>query len=249
MFSKVLVPLDGSANAEAVLPHVLPLVRKGGGELILLRVVPEVPEVDALTPPAELIRDAESYLRALNFDARRIVRVGPVTDVIREVSGAASLIAMSTHGRSGISRLLFGSVTEEILRTASKPLFVARAPADREIRTILVPVDGSAHSLAVLDSVRASARLLGARVVLLHVNPEPSWSRNEMARIADELGVPATILERSGDPASEILRVSADLIAMSTHGRTGVKRWVLGSVTEKVLRSSEVPLLIVRSPG
>lgn len=62
-------------------------------------------------------------------------------------------------------------------------------------------------------------------------------------------GIPATWAERIGDPASRILEAGADLIAMSTHGRSGFRRWVLGSVTEKVLRAASVPMLIVRATG
>jgi nucleotide-binding universal stress UspA family protein len=141
----VLVPLDGSPLAEAVLPFVSKLARPLGLEIALLRVVPLVtPKVVQggnrqiiLDQGERLMEEAEAYLRGV---AARLVADGfRVTTTVRTgdevaheiVAGArecqADLIGMMTHGRTGLGRLFFGSVAEAVLRHAPVPVFVVRA--------------------------------------------------------------------------------------------------------------------------
>jgi nucleotide-binding universal stress UspA family protein len=135
-------------------------------------------------------------------------------------------------------------------------------------KRILVPLDGSPLAADVLPHVQALAKSVGAVVVLLRVafthvlpgaNPierqvtavqEAESYVMERAKALQELGIQAEGKVRYGDPAEEILdhvtRDQIDLIAMATHGRTGLKRVVLGSVTEQVLRRTPVPMLLWR---
>ena len=270
MFDRILVPLDGSAVAESTLPWVTRILRRSDAEVVLLRVVvPEIPEVDALTPQEKLTQDADAYLGSLirrveseGVRVRGIVRVGSAPEEILDVSRSekASLIAMSTHGRSGVSRWIFGSVAEKVLRSSLLPVLVVRSfgPERAGIRTILVPTDGSSLSMGVLPAVKGLARLFGSRVLFLHVLEQAGSSpmrdvETAMTRAVQECadtGVQATTTMRIGDPAVQVLDAcessDIDLIAMSTHGRSGVSRWVFGSVTEKILRAVFVPMLVVR---
>jgi len=125
-------------------------------------------------------------------------------------------------------------------------------------RRILVPIDGSENSLSVLPAVKDFAKEFNASVMVLGVVEPTHEARGNagepLVRLATkdlaDAGIAVDPVVRLGDPASEILdaakRHDVDLIAMSTHGRSGVSRWVLGSVTEKVLRGSTTPILIVR---
>jgi len=182
LFDRILVPLDGSPLAEAVLPRVTRILRPGETDLVLLRaVVPEVPEVDALTPAAELTRTAERYLRevvsrlhAEGVPARGVVQIGNASEAVVDFAEKerAALVAMSTHGRGGMARWIFGSVTEKVLRCSTTPLLVVRSFGEecrREIKDILVPTDGSPLSLGVLPAVRDLARHCDGRVQLLRV--------------------------------------------------------------------------------
>ena len=181
----------------------------------------------------------------------------------------ATLIAMATHGRSGLSRFVFGSVAEKVLRASETPVLLTRsfrevAPGadptpvqELPFRKILMPVDGSESSLAVLPQVRSFALAVGASVLVLGVlAPEQEAGEGDaIVRMAVKAlavaGIPVEPLVRIGDPASEILDAAkthgADMLTMSTHGRGGVSRWALGSVTEKVLRAATVPMLVVRA--
>ncbi len=273
MFVRILVPVDGSPLAEAVLEHLEPLVARTQAELLLVRayMLPPV-DVSYAALMAQMRADTERDMTALvarlksrGLNARGVVREGFAADTILRVAEeeGASIIAMTTHGRSGLPHFVLGSVTEKVARASPVPVlivrsFVGAAPARRDaIRRILLPVDGSDTSLQVVPAVAALAKALDATVVVLNVlEPGPAnaaaspqikeaYARLQAAHVRVE---PAL---HQGDPASEILNacagLDAHLIAMTTHGRSGLTRWALGSVTEKVLRAATVPLLVVRA--
>jgi nucleotide-binding universal stress UspA family protein len=144
MYSKALVPLDGSPVAETIIPFILQIAGPLDIEVALLRVVqPQVPVVVEGSPHVELenvearMTDAREYLAALAAELRgkglrvtTAVRRGPsppdeILAAAREAG--AALIAMSTHGRSGLGRLLFGSVAEAVLRHAAIPVFLMKS--------------------------------------------------------------------------------------------------------------------------
>jgi len=142
------------------------------------------------------------------------------------------------------------------------------------MRTVLVPLDGSKLAECVLAAVGRHVGPDGPRIVLLQVvapvNPvhldrvvrtgpgrtlEARRRRagRYLARVSERLarrGLRTRVVVRAGDPATEILRAApaerADLIAMSTHGRTGLRRVLLGSVAEAVVRRASLPVLLVR---
>lgn len=273
MFRRILVPLDGSTLAEAALPLVRRILEKKASEIVLMRALPPPPMVEGdFARVAELDhKEAEAYLdvvqNALDAQGARTrvrIREGPAPAAILTVAEEeqASMIAMSTHGRTGAARWLFGSVAEEVLRSAPVPLLLARSfPAGgREAlpRRMLVPVDPGDVSLEVIGPAVELATVFGAHALLLHVMPEgpafgtPVVQMTEAFERFRTAGVTVEPILRRGDPAAEILSVArdqkADLVAMATHGRAGVSRMMFGSVAEKVLRKAEVPLLLVRGP-
>ncbi len=154
MYRKILVPLDGSELAEKVLPHVEALARCMGAEVILLRVPVFAYEsaVAMLAPygiaqPSlpdlreDVLKDAASYLNKLKSDlcARglkvwTVVREGPPSEAIIEFARTegVDLIAMTTHGRTGLSRAVFGSVAAQVLRGVDKPvLLIQHRPPEK----------------------------------------------------------------------------------------------------------------------
>lgn len=286
MTRKILIPLDGSATAEGILPPLRRLMGHDETEVVLLHAITMVPIADGyhagllqqIREGAERhILETVSRLEKAGVRTRAILRDGPPAETILEVAReeGVSLIAMATHGRSGLSRWVFGSVTEKVLRASPVPLLVVRsfapteegdlAPSSEEervFRNVLIPLDGSETSLAVVPTVAEFARHHDARATILYVEDPQTAGADPGLRVAEALrdaqedlerrGVPVDRLVRQGDPALEILRVSrhrpVDLMAMSTHGRSGFSRWVFGSVTEKVMRTVTVPMLLVRAP-
>ena len=174
-----------------------------------------------------------------------------------------TLIAMSTHGRSGAARLILGSITNKVLHSTNAPVLVLRprdgeAPApEAELKHVIVPLDGSPLAEQVLPHVVSLAQALGLTVTLLRV---PSHHQsgppvNYLAKIGEKLeraGLPS-VKSRiiGGHPAETIVSVAREtphsMVAMTTHGRSGIKRWVLGSVTDHVVRHCGEPVLVIRA--
>lgn len=271
MLDRILVPLDGSELAEGVLPLVAELARKPASEVVLLRVyTPRViPAPDAYTTADSGEPEATQYieskvlrLREKGVRARGTARLGSSAGTILDVASEerATMIAMATHGRSGMARWTLGSVAEKVLRASPVPVFIHRAMAEATIKSppfgrILLPLDGSDLARSIVPSIAEMARTFGSRVLLMHVaEPDHPEAAEGVQSIMTDLvaqGVEGSVIVRTGDPASQILEVAGaheiGLLAMSTHGRTGPTRWIFGSVTEKVLRAAEVPMLVVRA--
>jgi nucleotide-binding universal stress UspA family protein len=134
---RVLVPLDGSKCAETILPRVEELVTGKKTGVCLLRVVsastfpgvdPTEAQVKVVRQAEEYLKDLENHLRAKGLDVDTHVRYGNDAEEILDHAALKEidLIAMSTHGRSGVKRLFLGSVAEKILRHAPKPVFLVQ---------------------------------------------------------------------------------------------------------------------------
>ena len=148
MYKTILVPLDGSKRAEAILPHVENLAQLCDARVIFLEVV-ELVHVDmgpdGMSPvlDAQIVEQemhiAESYLSALQdefrkrgIEARKRVAYGSVVGQIMNVAKqeGADLIAMASHGRTGLSRVFYGSVAAGVLHSVDRPLLLVRSVGD-----------------------------------------------------------------------------------------------------------------------
>jgi nucleotide-binding universal stress UspA family protein len=145
MYKTILVPLDGSDRAEYILPHVAELARRYGARVVFLQVVEA--ELPMLGPQESYIRlyeqslrrreeEAESYLTALaaefgrrGIEAKACVEHGPVVRAILDAAEReeADLIAMASHGRTGLSQVFYGSVAAGVLHRVDRPLLVIRS--------------------------------------------------------------------------------------------------------------------------
>jgi nucleotide-binding universal stress UspA family protein len=153
LFHRLLVPLDGSTLAEAVLPYVRRLASPRGTRVVLLQVIDPAPVVAAMETPAaaQIIAEAEerdrregqTYLERMRarlaadgMDVTPILRVGDPATAIEEIARDENveLIAMTTHGRTGLGRLVFGSVAERVIRSALVPVFLVRVSGEAEAR-------------------------------------------------------------------------------------------------------------------
>ena len=143
MYKSIMVPLDGSKVAEAILPEIEKMAASMRARIILLRVCRAhvFPGKDPTKAEVEVIREAEKYLNEIakqlttkGLDAEIHVRYGDVADEILSHSkrNEIDLISMSTHGRSGLGRWLLGSVAEKIVRHSEKPVLLLRAKARAE---------------------------------------------------------------------------------------------------------------------
>lgn len=298
MLNKILVPLDGSELAERSLDPALSIARRLGGEVLLLNVpiyrtvlVPGTAGLGQVLPNDSL--DLVSRDETLAYLERiREARQGPdlaIQTVVREGDVAGNivdlaanedvgLIVMTTHGYSGFTRWMMGSITERVLRHAPCPVLVIRCegtPAH-----VAITLDGSLLAEEALGPGLELARLFGARATLFRVEDESELGRiekgmldmaspglsREVAQGTSALhyleniasshrsrALPIEIVVAEGPPARAILEFveenQVDLLVMATHGRTGIRRWVYGSVTEKCLHNTVCAMLIVRPPA
>jgi nucleotide-binding universal stress UspA family protein len=287
MLQKILVPLDGSELADRILAYVRRLLLCQDAEITLLHVLRRLPPPDYRDCGDLNAEEAKAHLERLQrglAEQGARVRVAfmtgePSEEILKFAEALRpTLLAMSTHGRTGLKRVLRGSVAEEVLRRSSFPLLLCnphalplRGARIEELRfeRILVPVDGSAASWEVFPVVEELGRQFGAEVVLLYVAavyPDPLGypvatalpTSEEAARVAEDAAKrldPAKVKTRTcvafGLPETRIIQTAiaegVDLVAMTTHGRTGFARFLLGSVAEAVLRASPCPVLMVRS--
>ena len=296
MKNKILVPLDGSELAAQALPQASELAKRMGAELILLSVIVPMEtwleaagafdsdtrlNDEAAAAMAYLTSTGES-LDKIGVTARSRVVLGRAAESIRFVANEenADLIAMTTHGRSGLPRLVLGSVAAEVVRTAIQPVLLVRAAAvpavNVAIKRILVPLDGSEMSEAALPVVAELAAKVNAELILHRVVtptvvlypgeviPGSLAGLEEIEEGAKEYvdglagklrdkGLTVTREVSIGYAPESILQSAADhrvdLIAMSSHGRTGFGRLVLGSVADEVIRRSPQPCLVIRPPA
>ena len=300
MYTRMLIPLDGSKLAENVLPYARALAGALDLRIELLSVVDlmdfartthagHVRDFDPIIEAA--VREGEQYLEgvARSFTGRKVtcvVEQGQADQIIIEKAAGdkETLIGMATRGRSGIHRWLMGSVAEKVLRGATNPLLLVRGDEEGKsdgaatLKSIVVPLDGSKLAETVLPRAVELAKKLSLEIVLTRAYqiplstyggaeaayiPNPNALMNVVKEEAgaylesmvDELRqngvekVSSILLLGSGaDEIIDLARTTPDnLIAMCTHGRSGVKRWALGSVTEKVVRHSGDPVLVVRA--
>jgi nucleotide-binding universal stress UspA family protein len=279
----ILVPLDGTDQSQRVLPYAEALARWTEAWLLLMEAAEghAFYEEDARLARRTAVAAAAQYLAELERSehgrgvaATHVVLEGPPVEAILAAAadGDADLIAMATHARSGLDRLVAGSVAEAVLGRSSVPLLLvppsatAPPPSEGTLR-VLVPLDGSRLAEAALEAAAALAPPSRLELLLLRV-AEPAdrvFARRRLdgqriaadTRAADRLrplrrdGAVVTTELRSGrDPAEVIARVarerSCHLIAMATHGRSGLARLLLGSVAAATLARASVPVLLVR---
>jgi nucleotide-binding universal stress UspA family protein len=292
----VMVPLDGSAFAEAALPLGALIARRSGASLRLALVHGTFAAGSDEAAAAQVaLQDHErDYLRAT---ASRVDPGGalvPEVDLLAGTPGPAlaaavgalrvDLVVMATHGRGALSRAWLGSVADYLVRHLHVPMLLVRpgeSPqvyAGTRLERVLVPLDTSSTSeealgpaLAVMDP--------GATLTLVHVvepvlgTAEPSLpfpmpmdpkllgelrslAQARLDRVAEGLrarGVTVVTRVLTGvGPAAVLLDEAGsapyDLIAMTTHGQGGLRRLLLGSVADKVVRAAPCPVLVVR-PG
>ena len=140
MYKVILVPLDGSSLAEAVLPHAQALAKSEGAEIVILRVpIVHSDEFISRDPAviAKIIEDMDkqtkeyvdekvSALKSQGIKVSAVIREGSIPDTIIEVAKEfhADVITMSTHGRSGLQRILMGSVAEQVVSISSVPVML-----------------------------------------------------------------------------------------------------------------------------
>jgi nucleotide-binding universal stress UspA family protein len=200
MFNRILVPLDGSKLAERVLPHVGALAYGSSAQVILLYVVEQNSSPDQMRPVDPLSwrfcqTEAKTYLEEVGRDLQAAKLIQPIETVLLEGQAPeriielahereVDLIALNSHGRSGLSGWNVSSVAQNVLLRAYTSIFLARACqvnqpglTSSHYRRILVPLDGSQRAECVLSLVAALSQEHQAEILLTHVLAQPEMPR------------------------------------------------------------------------
>jgi nucleotide-binding universal stress UspA family protein len=294
-FRTILFATDFSKRARGAFRSACTLATDESTRIIILHVGEPAPRVaqetglGALGVPAyvpgeeliasDLLRDQlrESFVPPRSVRTEYRVRRGkPAEEIVLEArESGCDLIVMGTQGRTGLDRVLTGSVAEAVLRHAPCSVLTVRStdsvePLAAPFRTIVHPSDLSRHADAALRIARFLAMDLGARLVIIHVVPRATIAGivpetlmdlenghealEQIRKLVDgpDLKYPAETQLWRGQPAVEILdaatKLDADLIVMGSHGPTGLGRLVVGSVAESVMRTANCPVLVIKPP-
>lgn len=278
--ASVLVPLDGGEFSHHALPLALSICRQSGAELRLVNIhtppAPDAPPVEHFFPRERESRNARhAYLDGVANSLARTsaVRVnaefidGPeVPPALLEAANDADLVVMATHGRGAMGRMVHGSVANQMLRRLRAPLVLVpgrgTAPpigTRRNVRRILVPLDGTQRAEQVLAPAVTLGSLFDASYTLMSAVPWPldprkpdtvfeSLERSARRLRAKGLSVFSRLAFDRASAASLVLefarRDEADLIALTTRRRGGFARLLSRSVAEAVVRQATVPVLI-----
>ena len=297
VYQALMVPLDGSEFGRHAIPWALAIAEPAGARVDLVHVLTPPydlggPEGDKLVLAEAIDSQRAGTEQRLQDLADRLhlgtgiqfssaVVEGNTADALLRYAdeSAIDLIVMTTHGRSGLARAVLGSVSDQVVRRSRCPVLLARphrhVPEEREpaaVSDVLVPLDGTVTSEAILPHALEVCRLTGASCTLLQVIvPEllltgvavPVALADQRATAAEQradayLGtradriregvVPVTTAAlRYGDVADGILEYCAahpvSLIAMATRGTRGLERAMLGSTMDALLKKTHLPLL------
>jgi nucleotide-binding universal stress UspA family protein len=254
-----VVPLDGSDFASRAIPVAAELSARFDADLVLA-TVPSTLDARARTVPPSWLEDAVRGVRTARVELAVVDSDDPAAGMIgllrdRDRAG----LVMTTHGRGVLGTAALGGVAQEILRAAGVPaLLVGRVcEAHQDWRgPVLVGFDGSPAALAALEPARVWAAALGVGIEVVSVfHPldvtvaEASAAAIDAARAAFGPDVRSHTMRayRPEDAIGEVAEeLGASLVALSTHGRTGLARVALGSVATAVVRTSLCPVLLTR---
>lgn len=273
-FDTIVIPYDGSEKsafafsyAELLPSRAVRLVRVEPNFQVLApgplanfrpdwRAVRAEQIEQELTPFAERFRGA-----GCEVDVR--ARFGEPAEEIIDTASDADLIVMSTRGAGTLGGSLLGSVADRVARRSRTPVLLVPVLPERgapvAISRIVVPLDGSALAERALPIAASLASILGVPVRLLRVvdpgapesagQVEAQQALDAQAQTLSDDGLEASAVILTGPPAQALLGALAptDLVVMTTRGRGGLSRWLLGSVADRIVREAPAPVLLVPS--
>jgi nucleotide-binding universal stress UspA family protein len=287
---KILFPTDLSDGANYALKQAVELALVHKARLYIFHAI-----LLHADDPQQLKNQLKDYLDQLEKDTVELLEtksdelkgrgvaveistersVSPFEAIMDQVNRLKpDLIVMGTHGRTGVGKLLLGSVAEKVLRYSPCHVMTLRENSaialegDGGFKRILVPVDFTEHSRRALETARSlissDGAIILAHVVASPIHPsfyaggvtrlfqlDPDLPQRIQATLREWMGDQAgEIVATEGDVHSEIMRVAeeqdAQLIVIGTRGLSGVNHFLMGSITEKVVRASKIPVLTVK---
>lgn len=268
---RLLLPTDGSIACEGAVRVAIELAKTCGSKLYLLSVI-EIPAfggefVETLPKMVEKLEsDAKGLLNSLKeraikegVSSEAIIYQGeePYKYIVDEASkNNVEMIIMGRKGRTGLERLMMGSVTSKVIGHAPCKVLVVPRDARLTLEKILIATDGSIYSEMASREAISIAKRAGSSLIALSVAkreeniPAAKESVDMVRKVAEKEGIKVEVLTPKGIPYESIvdtaIQKNAGLIVVGSHGRTGLERLLMGSVTERVIGNTKCPVLVVR---
>lgn len=284
---RILLSTDGSEYSEGAVREAIRLAKKCGSHLTALSVVDTNPEFDTIAPQIveKKGKEARQNLEAVQaraknegIDCSTVIREGEDSYkyiVDEAVKSKSTMIVMGRRGRTGLKRLMMGSVTARVIGHAPCNVLVVPRAAQLGFANIVVATDGSKHSVAAASEAIGLAKRNGSMLTVLSVVPseiatpvdidftvsqreliaekemqEAEKNARAVKEAAQKEDVSVKALIMSGKPADAVIEIArerrAELIVLGSHGRTGIERLLMGSVAERVIVLASCPVLVVK---
>ena len=267
---KIMVPLDGTENAESSLPSAVKLSREYGASINLVTVVGEGSDGMTASEAEKYLGDVAKQIAQPGKRVKiQILKGDPAKEIVRLSNVSRyDLLVMTTFGKTPTERLLSSTVTYSVIFETTPPLLLVRPIDDwhsrrSDFQRILVPLDGSPISEQCIPFARALALRFHSEVWLLSVPEEEGNAELEsvfqeyladMAEQFSPLRIPVHTEVSGSGPARTVLEVAEregiDLIILTSHGSGGVERQdfvKLGSSSDKVISEAPCPIFFVSS--
>jgi nucleotide-binding universal stress UspA family protein len=268
-WERLLACTDGSEEGQHAVAQALALGQACGAKVYALQVVRVIPEFEAVAPDlrADLEEEIERQQAAtaaaatrlgVEWECRILHCISPFAAIVAEAEKIQpQLIIIGRYGRTAMERLFVGSITARVIGLSPINVLVVPREAYLAFQRLLIASDGSSYSdtalvEAIAMAARAGSELLGVAVAREEGEiPETQEILHRMLTAANRDGVSFQGISPQGLAADEgIMQVAlenrVDLIVMGSHGRTGFKRLLMGSVTERVIGQSPCPVLVVK---
>jgi len=266
---KILLSTDGTEHSEGAIREAIKFAAKCSSKIYACMTHVSNPEYETIGSNYFKIEmdAANKHLDSIKTRAEKeglscetIFREETsVAQAIVEEAAAreADIIAIGRHGYQGIAKLLMGEVAAKVISDAHCKVLVVPKAAHIGYKKIMVATDGSPHAVAAVNEAIAIAQKTGSHLIVLSAilnERELEEAKNntnmalEMARKKD---IPAEALTPTGKPSNVIVETAGgmgvDLIVMGTYGKTGIKKLLMGSSTEKVIGSAGCAVLVLKS--
>lgn len=284
MYDKILIGFDESEYSMAAVKEVAAWIKKHGGEARLVHGVYFDEEEFGIKP--NLLKEridkgesacyrAQTIAAEFGIPMESVVKEGEPPEVIvnTAIQDKADLIALGTHGRKGISRMLIGSVTAKVVAEAPCDVLIVRRSCEKcsgKYENILVAFDGSESSSKALKKACELAKTDTAKVTAIYVIPQYQEMINffkteginkvikeeankilDQARaIGNEAGIEVATSLEEGSPSERLVQYvkdnKIDLVVMGSYGWNGINKSIIGSTAERVIMLTEGPVLVAR---
>ena len=263
---KILLATDGSIHSEGAIREAISFAKKCSSRLYACMTIETNPEYETVGSSAfqEEEKTAKAHLESIKamaakegLECETIFHQSIKAIVDEATKKKVDMIVIGRHGRKGLLKALMGEDAAKVIAHAPCKVLVVPKAAKIEYRNIAVAVDGSAHSDAAVTEAIAIAKKCGSHLIVISAmsdereREEATLHTNKAAAQAQKEGVSAEAVTPTGKPFDAIVETAGgrgvDLIVMGTYGKTGIKKLLMGSSTEKVIGNAGCAVLVVKA--